>query len=93
MVNDPRYTMRRRLKSAVFVIVSQILLIALAITWLIQMIIIAANHSIYIIEDNKLILYSEITVSLIIIVYAIYVLVTQIRRLDERRQNDRRAPR
>jgi uncharacterized BrkB/YihY/UPF0761 family membrane protein len=85
--------MRRRLKSAVFVIVSQILLIALAITWLIQMIIIAANHSIYIIEDNKLILYSEITVSLIIIVYAIYVLVTQIRRLDERRQNDRRAPR
>jgi ABC-type nickel/cobalt efflux system permease component RcnA len=84
--------MRRRLKSAVFVIVSQLLLIALAITWLIQMFIIAANHSIYIIEDNKLILYSEISVSLIIIVYAIYVLVTQLRRLNERRQNDRRAP-
>lgn len=83
--------MRRRLKFTTLVLVSQMLLIALALVWLLQMYMIAVNHSIYFIENNSLILYAEISVSILIIIYAIFILVSQIRRLGERRNTDRRA--
>jgi uncharacterized BrkB/YihY/UPF0761 family membrane protein len=81
--------MRRRLRSVLAVLSAQMLLIALAIAWLIQMILIAVNGSVYFIEGNSVILWVEIAVSLLITVFAVYVLIRQIQRLGERRREDR----
>ncbi len=81
--------MRRRLRSTTLVLVSQMLLIALALAWLFQMLIIARDGSAYFIENNNLILYGEIAIVALILFFAIYVLVVQIRRLGERRGSDR----
>ena len=83
--------MRRRLRFAILILVSQILLIALAISWLIHMIIIAAEGSILFVENNPLILWGEITVSVLITGFATFVLIVQIGKLGERRENDRRS--
>jgi uncharacterized BrkB/YihY/UPF0761 family membrane protein len=90
MLKDSQLSMRRRLKSALAVLSAQMLLIALAIAWLIQMVLIEVNGRIYFIEHNSVILWLEIIVSLLITLFAIYVLVIQIRRLGERRREDRR---
>ncbi len=89
MLTEQKLTMRRRLKSTTLVLISQMLLIALAITWLFNMVIIAMEHSIYFIENNDIILYTEIAATIVILIYAIYILVTQIKRLGERRRTDR----
>jgi hypothetical protein len=81
--------MRRRLKSTALVLISQMLLIALAFAYLLQMVIIAKKGAAYFIEQNKVILYGEITGVAIILIFAVYVLVTEIRRLGERRGVDR----
>lgn len=83
--------MRRRLKSATLILISHMLLIALAFAWLLQMVMIAREGSAYFIENNSLILYGEIAGSALIIIFGFYVLVTQIRRLGERRETDRTA--
>jgi nitrogen fixation/metabolism regulation signal transduction histidine kinase len=67
------------------------LLIALGIVWLIHMLIIATNGSIYFVENNRFILWGEISVTLLIVFFAVYVLVLQILRLAERRSSDRRS--
>jgi hypothetical protein len=73
--------------------VSQILLVALAISWLIHMLIIAAEGSVYFIENNPAILWSEIIVSILITLFAAYILILQIRKLGERRSTDERRER
>jgi len=80
---------RRRLKSTALVLISQMLLIALAFAYLLQMIIIAREGAAYFIEKNRLILYGEITGVALILIFAVYVLVTELRRLSERRGADR----
>ncbi len=90
MLKDSQPAMRRRLKSAIAVLAAQMLLIALAIAWLIQMTLIAVNGSVFFIEGNSAILWTEISASLLITIFAIYVLVRQIQRLGERRREDRR---
>lgn len=84
-----KLTMRRRLKSAALVLISQMLLVALAFAWLVHMAIIAAFGSISFIEDNAFILWGEIIASGIIMGFAVYVLVSQIKRLGEKRSGDR----
>jgi ABC-type nickel/cobalt efflux system permease component RcnA len=81
--------MQRRLRFSLLVVVSQILLVALAISWLVHMGIIAVAGSAYFVENNPFILWTEITVSVLITLFAIYVLVGQMRRLGERRGADR----
>lgn len=81
--------MQRRLRFSLIIVVSQILLIALAISWLIHMVIIAVSGSVYFVENNPLILWSEIAVTVLITVFAISILVMQIQRLGERRSADR----
>jgi ABC-type nickel/cobalt efflux system permease component RcnA len=81
--------MNRRLKTTLYVVISQALLIALAIAWLIHMGLIAINGSVYFIENNPLILWIEITASVFITVFAVFIMTTQIRRLGERRRTDR----
>ena len=82
--------MRRRLTFALVVLVSQLLLIALAIAWLVHMVIIAVNGSIYFVERNPLILWGEITAIVLITLFAIRVFALQIVRLGERRRSDDR---
>ena len=72
-----------------FVLISQALLIALAISWLIHMLIIAVNGSAYFVENNHFTLWTEITASVLITIFAIFILITQIQRLGERRRTDR----
>ena len=80
--------MRRRLKFTLLVIVSQILLVALAIAWLIHMFLIALHGSLYFIENNPYILWAEISAALLITTFAITVLIMQLKRLGERRGGD-----
>ena len=80
--------MRRRLRFAILVLVSQILLVALAVSWLIHMLIIATEGSVYFVEENPVILWVELSVTVIITGFATYVLILQIRKLGERRESD-----
>jgi membrane protein YdbS with pleckstrin-like domain len=93
--NKDTFPMRRRLKFSSVVLVSQMLLIALAIAWLVHMVVIAIYGSVYFIERDPFILWAEISASAIIMIFAVYVLALQIRRLGERRGSDRdlREPR
>jgi hypothetical protein len=83
--------MQRRLRFSLLILLSQILLIALAISWLVHMITIAVAGSVYFVENNPLILWTEITVSILITSFAIYILIMQVQKLGERRTNDRRG--
>jgi hypothetical protein len=82
--------LRRRLRFAVLVVISQLLLIALAIAWLIFMIIIAVNGSVYFVERNPFIRWLEVTAAVLIILFAAGVFIAQVRRLGERRRDDDR---
>lgn len=82
--------LRRRLRFAVVIVISQLLLIALAIAWLIHMIIIAVNGTVYFVERNPLILWIEVAATVVIILFATGVFITQLRRLSERRREDDR---
>ena len=92
-MSNTKPTMRRRLRLTILVIVSQILLIALAFSWLIHMVVIAAEGSVYFVENNPAILWGEISICIIITIFAIFVLIIQIRRLGERRESDRNRDR
>ena len=81
--------MQRRLRFSLYILVSQILLVALAISWLVHMGIIAVSGSVYFVENNPVILWTEISVSVLITLFAITILIMQIQRLGERRRADR----
>ena len=83
--------MRRRLSFAMVVVVTQLLLIGLAIAWLVHTIIIATKGSVYFVESNPVILWLEITAIVAITVFAVVVFALQIIRLGERRRADDRG--
>lgn len=83
--------MNRRLRFSIVVVISQLLLIALAISWFIHMVLIQVNGSVYFIEKEPIILWAEIIITVMIITFSSFVLVAQIKRLGEKRQTDRRA--
>jgi ABC-type nickel/cobalt efflux system permease component RcnA len=89
-MNDKQSPMQRRLRFSLLIVISQILLVALAISWLVHMATIAISGSVYFVENNPLILWSEIIISALITLFAIFILVRQIQKLGERRTNDRR---
>lgn len=82
--------LRRRLGFAVVVVISQLLLIALAIAWLIFMVIIAVNGSVYFVERNLFVRWLEVAAVVLIILFATGVFITQLKRLGERRRDDDR---
>ncbi len=81
--------MQRRLRFSLYILVSQILLVALAISWLVHMGIIAVSGSVFFVENNPVILWIEISVSILITLFAVTILIMQIQRLGERRRADR----
>jgi len=80
----------RRVRFALVVIGSHILLIALAVAWLIQMLVIARNGSVKFVEYNQTILIVEIVLIALISIFGISVLCMQIKRLGEKRSVDRK---
>ena len=90
VINNTKNPMQRRLRFSLLILVSQLMLIAVAVSWLVHMVIIAANGSVYFVENNKFILWSEITISALIVIFAVFILVSQFRRLGERRERDRK---
>lgn len=80
----------RRLKFTILVLVSQLLLIALAIAWVVHMALIAKNGAIYFIEKNPVVLWAEIGVTALITLFATAVFAIEIYRLGERRRGDER---
>jgi ABC-type nickel/cobalt efflux system permease component RcnA len=82
--------LRRRLRFAVVGVISQLLLIALAIAWLIFMLIIAVNGSVYFVERNLIVRWLEVAAVVLIILFATGVFIAQLKRLGERRRDDDR---
>jgi membrane protein YdbS with pleckstrin-like domain len=72
-----------------FVLLSQALLAALAISWVIHMALIAANGAVYFVENNAFILWAEIAGSILISLFAIFIFINQVQRLGERRGVER----
>lgn len=73
-------------------LISQLLLIALALAWAVHMALIAANGSVYFVEDNLLVLWLEIALTVGICTFAMAVFIMQLRRLGERRKSDEGTP-
>ncbi len=76
------------MRFAIVILVSQLLLIALAIAWVVHMVIIAVNGSAYFVETNPVILWGEIAATVLITLFATGVFAIQIRRLGEKRRGD-----
>lgn len=91
LLDEKKNPMQRRLRLSLLIIISQVLLIALAISWLIHMTTIAVFGSAYFVETNQFILFSEIAVSVLITAFGIYILAVQIQRLSERRGKEERS--
>lgn len=86
----------RRLRFGVVVLAAQLLLLAMAVAWCVQLTLIAVRGQICFAEPNTAILYVEIAGTVLIGIFAIVVFVIQYRRLaekraDDTRQQDRRA--
>jgi hypothetical protein len=78
----------RRVRFALIVLASQLLLVALSIIMLIQMLLIASNGTVRFGENNQVILLIEIALTILISVFGIAVFVIQIFRLNEKRSSD-----
>ena len=76
------------MRFAIVVLVSQLLLIAMAIAWVVHMVIIAVNGAAYFVETNPIILWGEIAATVLITLFAVGVFAIQISRLGERRRNE-----
>ena len=86
---ENKLPMHRRVKTTMFVLISQGLLLAMAISWVIHMVIVAVNGAAFFVENNPLILWAEITGSVLISAFAVFIFVNQVQRLGERRRADR----
>jgi hypothetical protein len=83
----------RRVRFAIFVLASQLLLIALGVLMLIQMILVATRGQVAFVESNQAILLTEILLTVLITSFGVSVFVIQLRRLGEKRSSDGRRRR
>ena len=76
------------------VLISQMLLIALSISWFIHMLLIEINGAVYFVEKEPAILWTEIIATAIIIIFGGIVLVMQSKRLvkDEQMTGEPSSP-
>ena len=80
---------KRRLRFSLIILISQLLLVALAIGWGINLILIAVHGGVYSVEANPLILYAEIATIFLIILFAFFVIYLEIVRMRSRRRTER----
>lgn len=78
----------RRVRFAVFVLASQLLLIGLAVVMFIQLMLIASHGEVQFIERSPTVLTTEIFLTLVVGSFGILVFVIQLRRLREKRSAD-----
>jgi hypothetical protein len=83
--------LHRRIRFALVIIISQTLLIALAISWFIHMLLIEIYGAVYFVEKEPVILWTEIITTVMIIIFGGSVLIVQMKRLGERRANEWRT--
>ena len=83
----------RRVRFAIVVLASQLLLIAMGIAWVVHMLLITKHGAVYFIEANPIVLYGEITATVLITLFAATVFALQCKRLGERRrgENDKKG--
>lgn len=81
----------RRLRFGILVLAAQVLLIAMAVAWCVQLTVIAVRKQVCFTETNAAILYGEIAATVLVVVFAVFVFVIQYRRLNEQRAGDRRG--
>ena len=80
----------RRVRFAIIILASQLLLTALAVVMLVQMFFIAIDGVVQFSENNQAVLILEIILTALITLFSISVFVIQLRRLGENRNSDRR---
>ena len=81
---------KRRVRFSLFVLASHLMLLALAVVWLVQMLVIAKYGAIRFVEHNPVILYLEIILACLVILFAIVLTIVQLFRLGEKRRSDER---
>ena len=89
---DKRPPSRRRVWFDITVAISQLLLLALAVAWLLHMLTIATRGSIYFAERKPFIFWVELTFTILIVILALVVLVIQMKRLGDMRRDDDHDP-
>jgi lysylphosphatidylglycerol synthetase-like protein (DUF2156 family) len=72
------------------VLAAQLLLLAMAVAWLVQLTLIAVRDQICFAENNAAILFTEIAIVALIALFAVAVFTMQYRRLTEKRSGDTR---
>ncbi len=72
-----------KLKFAILILVSEMLLAALATAWFVHMVIIAKDGAIYFVKPNPTLLQGEIAAIMLIILFAAAVFALQINRLEK----------
>jgi ABC-type multidrug transport system permease subunit len=80
----------RRVRFAIIVLASQLLLTALAVVMLVQILLIAINGVVQFVENNHTILTIGIILTMLITLFGITVFIIQLRRLGESRSSDHR---
>jgi hypothetical protein len=81
---------RRRIRFAIIVLASQLLLIAFTFVMLVQMLLIATNGLVQFVEDNHIILTIEIILTILVASFSVSVFIIQLKRLGEKRNLDYR---
>lgn len=80
----------RRLRLGIAVLAAQLLSLAMAIAWCIQLGLIASRGEVCFRETNTTILYGELALTVLVGIFATGVFIVQWRRLSETRANDAR---
>ena len=80
----------RRLRFGVVVLAAQLLLLAMAVAWCVQLTLIAVRGEICLTETIARIQYGQTVAAVLVVVLAVFVLVIRHGRLTEKRINDRR---
>ena len=80
----------RRLRFGMVVLAAQVLLLAMAVAWCVQLTLIAVHGQICFEEDNSAVLLLEIAAVSFVAIFALVVFVIQYRRLGEKRSGEDR---
>ena len=78
----------RRVRFGIFILATQVLLIAISIIWCICLVLVAKNGEFVVTISNSAVLYLGIALSVIIAVFATFIFAAQIRRLGEKRRGE-----
>ncbi len=82
----------RRLRFTLALLAAQVLLMAMAVAWCVQLVAIAIHGRVCFGEPRAVILYGEIAAVVLVTIFAAVVFIVQLRRLMEKRTGDDNRP-